>query len=71
MQTTDRKEKERADARNALEEYVYELRNAISDDGHLHRYTAPNEKSNFLRLLDDIENWLYEDGENCDKQVPY
>ncbi|XP_077287191.1 heat shock protein 70Cb isoform X2 [Arctopsyche grandis] len=69
METGDRKEKERADSRNALEEYVYELRNAISDDGHLHRYTSPSEKTGFLRLLDDTENWLYEDGENCDKQV--
>ena len=28
----DRQEKERIDARNSVEEYVYEMRNRISDD---------------------------------------
>lgn len=30
MIASDRQEKERADARNAFEEYVYELRNKVS-----------------------------------------
>lgn len=69
MQSTDKKEKERADARNALEEYVYEFRSAISDGGYLKIFASQGEKSTFLRLLDDTENWLYEEGENCNKQV--
>lgn len=31
MQATDRREKEKADAKNSVEEYVYEMREKLSD----------------------------------------
>lgn len=52
---------------NAVEEYVYEMRGKIYDD--LEKYINENEREAFSKLLDDTENWLYEDGEDCSKQT--
>lgn len=69
MIAADRQEKERADARNALEEYVYELRGKLSSDGELCEFVAENDRLNLIQQLDHMENWLYEEGEECNRQV--
>lgn len=69
MIAADRQEKERADARNALEEYVYELRGKLSSDDELAPYVLENERSALISQLDEMENWLYEEGEDCNRQV--
>ncbi|CAH0560766.1 unnamed protein product [Brassicogethes aeneus] len=69
MIACDRQEKERADARNALEEYVYELRSKISSDDELGLYVLEGDRDNLVRQLDEMENWLYEDGEDCSRQL--
>lgn len=69
MIAADRQEKERADARNALEEYVYELRGKLSNDDELGQFVPENEKDSLILQLDDMENWLYEDGEDCNRQI--
>ncbi|KAJ3657316.1 hypothetical protein Zmor_009130 [Zophobas morio] len=69
MIAADRQEKERADARNAFEEYVYELRGKLSSDDELAPFILENERSVLLKHLDDMENWLYEEGEECNRQV--
>ncbi|XP_045478731.1 heat shock 70 kDa protein 4 isoform X2 [Harmonia axyridis] len=69
MIAADRQEKERADARNALEEYVYELRGKLSSDGELCEFVAENDRVNLVQQLDHMENWLYEEGEECNRQV--
>lgn len=69
MIANDRQEKERIDARNALEEFVYEVRGKIQEDGELHAYVESDEASKICLQLEDIENWLYEDGENCERTV--
>ncbi|XP_044748143.1 heat shock 70 kDa protein 4 isoform X2 [Coccinella septempunctata] len=69
MIAADRQEKERADARNALEEYVYELRGKLSSDGELCEFVAENDRLNLVQQLDHMENWLYEEGEECNRQV--
>ncbi|XP_066150208.1 heat shock 70 kDa protein 4 isoform X1 [Euwallacea fornicatus] len=67
MIASDKQEKERADARNGLEEYVYELRNKASED--LAPYILESDKEQLVRELDGMEDWLYGDGEDCNKQV--
>uniref|UniRef100_A0A8C7XES4 Heat shock protein 4 like n=1 Tax=Oryzias sinensis TaxID=183150 RepID=A0A8C7XES4_9TELE len=58
MISQDKLVKEVNDAKNAVEEYVYELREKLCGD------------SNRLTLmLEDTENWLYEDGEDQPKHV--
>lgn len=65
----DEKEKERVDARNALEEYVYDMREKLSEDGPLSTYTESNQRVNICQQLNDLENWLYEEGEDCENET--
>uniref|UniRef100_A0A1B6C8J9 Uncharacterized protein n=3 Tax=Clastoptera arizonana TaxID=38151 RepID=A0A1B6C8J9_9HEMI len=69
MIANDRQEKERADARNALEEYVYELRNKLSSEDDLATFVTENDRSTLCNELDSLETWLYEEGEDCNRQV--
>jgi heat shock protein len=69
MIAADRQEKERADARNAFEEYVYELRGKLSSDDELAPYILDSDRSALIKHLDDMENWLYDEGEECNRQV--
>ncbi|XP_042196087.1 heat shock 70 kDa protein 4 [Callorhinchus milii] len=63
----DKLEKERNDAKNAVEEYVYESREKLC--GKYEQFVSEDEQSKLSRLLEDTENWLYEDGEDQPKQV--
>lgn len=67
MVMQDKLEKERADAKNAVEEYVYEMRNKLCED--LGQCMKEEDKDSFLLKLEDTENWLYEEGEDQQKQV--
>lgn len=69
MIANDKQEKERADARNALEEYVYELRGKLGAEEELGMYVTESDRSELLQKLDSMENWLYEEGEDCNRQV--
>ncbi|XP_052897835.1 heat shock 70 kDa protein 4 isoform X4 [Anopheles moucheti] len=69
MIANDRQEKERIDARNALEEQVYEVREKVQEDGTLHAYIDPQDAAEICRELEETENWLYEEGESCEKGV--
>lgn len=69
MISNDRQEKERIDARNALEEFVYEMRGKLQEDGNLFEYVDDSTREQICNQLDDIENWLYEDGETCEREV--
>ncbi|CAN8005972.1 unnamed protein product [Ixodes hexagonus] len=67
MVHTDRMEKERVDAKNAVEEYVYEMRDHLSDK--YQPFVVPSEKETFLKSLNDTESWLYADGEEVAKAL--
>lgn len=69
MIANDRQEKERADARNALEEYVYELRGKLSSEDELGPFILESDRDQLVRQLDEMENWLYEEGEDCLRQI--
>ncbi|XP_050342084.1 97 kDa heat shock protein isoform X3 [Nymphalis io] len=69
MQAQDRQEKERADARNALEEYVYELRGKLSEGEILHDFVAEEQRQRLVNQLDSLEQWLYDEGEDQNRQV--
>uniref|UniRef100_A0A8C9T5B1 Heat shock protein family A (Hsp70) member 4 n=1 Tax=Scleropages formosus TaxID=113540 RepID=A0A8C9T5B1_SCLFO len=62
----DKLEKERNDAKNCVEEYVYEMRDKLH--GVLEKFVA-EDRDTFSLKLEDTENWLYEDGEDQPKQV--
>ncbi|XP_029165256.1 97 kDa heat shock protein isoform X3 [Nylanderia fulva] len=69
MIAEDKQEKERVDARNALEEYVYDLRAKLSEENQLATFVTEVDKETLYRTLDDTENWLYEEGEDCQRQI--
>lgn len=69
MVSSDRQERDRIDARNALEEYVYELRGKLSSAEELASFIPNDERERLCKKLDEIEEWLYEEGEECQRQV--
>ncbi|XP_004478974.1 heat shock protein 105 kDa isoform X2 [Dasypus novemcinctus] len=63
----DKLEKERNDAKNAVEEYVYEFRDKLC--GPYEKFICEQDHHSFLRLLTETEDWLYEEGEDQAKQA--
>lgn len=63
----DKLEKERNDAKNTVEEYVYEMRDKLS--GVYEKFVNEDDRNSLILKLEDTENWLYEDGEDQSKQV--
>ncbi|GCB70434.1 heat shock 70 kDa protein 4L [Scyliorhinus torazame] len=63
----DKLEKERNDAKNAVEEYVYEIRDQLC--GIYEKFISEADAKTFTLLLEETENWLYEDGEDQPKQM--
>uniref|UniRef100_A0A8B9V4T4 Heat shock protein 105 kDa n=1 Tax=Anas zonorhyncha TaxID=75864 RepID=A0A8B9V4T4_9AVES len=63
----DKLEKERNDAKNAVEEYVYEFRDKLS--GPYEKFVCEKDLQSFSALLTETEGWLYEEGEDEAKQV--
>ncbi|XP_075583780.1 heat shock protein 105 kDa isoform X2 [Pelecanus crispus] len=63
----DKLEKERNDAKNAVEEYVYEFRDKLS--GPYEKFVSEKDLQGFSALLTETEGWLYEEGEDEAKQV--
>ncbi|XP_041942002.1 heat shock 70 kDa protein 4L [Alosa sapidissima] len=67
MIVQDKLEKERNDAKNAVEEYVYELRDKLC--GVYDKFISQEDSGRVSLMLEDTESWLYEDGEDQAKQV--
>ncbi|PAV57800.1 hypothetical protein WR25_05107 isoform D [Diploscapter pachys] len=67
MQRADEKEKKKADAKNSVEEYVYEMRDKLSD--HYQDYVTAQDADSFRSQLTDTENWLYDEGEDTEQTV--
>ena len=67
LQFHARVEKERADAKNSLEEYIYAMRDKLY--GELEKYVEEGQRDEFSVQLEDGESWLYGDGEDLQKQA--
>ncbi|XP_056332957.1 heat shock 70 kDa protein 4L [Danio aesculapii] len=63
----DKLEKERNDAKNGVEEYVYDLRDKLC--GIYEKYVTEDESNRLTIMLEDTENWLYEEGEDQEKEI--
>ncbi|XP_069349292.1 heat shock 70 kDa protein 4L isoform X1 [Eulemur rufifrons] len=63
----DKLEKERNDAKNAVEEYVYDFRDKLGTV--YEKFITPEDLGKLSSVLEDTENWLYEEGEDQPKQV--
>jgi len=60
-------EKEKADSKNALEEYMFDLRRQLDEE--LSSYIKESDADKIKSLLYQMEDWLYEDGEDAEKQA--
>lgn len=69
ISNADRVIRETADARNELESYIYDMRDKIISESQLASFCTEDEKSAFSTLLENFENWLYEDGFDATKSV--
>jgi len=67
MACADKLENDRINAKNAVEEYVYETRSRLSEE--LAEYVTPEDSDSLSLLLSKTEDWLYEDGEDCSKNI--
>uniref|UniRef100_A0AAR2IU47 Heat shock protein 4 like n=1 Tax=Pygocentrus nattereri TaxID=42514 RepID=A0AAR2IU47_PYGNA len=63
----DQQEKERNNAKNAVEENVYFYRHKL--EGPYQTFLSTNEQQKFFELLNLTETWLYEEGADQDKQT--
>lgn len=68
MASSDRLVIDTAEARNALEEYVYDTRSKLESTWS--EYATEEDKAAFLKKLNEMEDWLYsEEGDEASKGV--
>ncbi|CAG8441568.1 2745_t:CDS:2 [Diversispora eburnea] len=67
MISTDKLVADTETQRNALEEYVYDVRSKV--ETIYSEFVNPAEKGNFINLLNETETWLYDEGEDSMKSV--
>uniref|UniRef100_A0A7N0UXK2 Uncharacterized protein n=1 Tax=Kalanchoe fedtschenkoi TaxID=63787 RepID=A0A7N0UXK2_KALFE len=67
MALQDRVMEETKDKKNAVEAYVYDMRNKLYDK--YQEFVTESEKDVLIAKLQDVEDWLYEDGEDETKSV--
>ncbi|CAA2980761.1 heat shock 70 kDa 15-like [Olea europaea subsp. europaea] len=67
MALQDHVMEETKDKKNAVEAYVYDMRNKLNDK--YHEFVTDSEKEQFIDKLQHVEDWLYEDGEDETKGV--
>ncbi|THU61063.1 hypothetical protein C4D60_Mb07t19340 [Musa balbisiana] len=67
MALQDRVMEETKDKKNAVEAYVYDMRNKLYDK--YQDFVTPTEKEALIMKLQEVEDWLYEDGEDETKGV--
>jgi heat shock protein 4 len=60
MSVQDRQIRELQEKKNDLEAYIYTMRDRVSS-GNLQDYISQADKDKFLPMLDEMENWLYEE----------
>jgi len=63
----DAYEANRLVAKNSVEEYIYGIREKMCDE--LEPYIMEVDKDAYSQKLSQTEDWLYEDGEDCEKAV--
>jgi len=67
MLATDRLCLETADRKNAVESYVYKVRGQLNEV--LAPYSSETERNALSKLLEDTENWLYDEGADLTKSA--
>lgn len=67
LRSTDKEERDKSDAKNTLEELVYAIRDRLY--GAYDGFIQEVEKSNLQKQCDELEDWLYGDGDDQPKSM--
>eukprot|EP00698_Gefionella_okellyi_P003498 TRINITY_DN132_c1_g2_i2.p1 TRINITY_DN132_c1_g2~~TRINITY_DN132_c1_g2_i2.p1 ORF type:complete len:663 (-),score=151.83 TRINITY_DN132_c1_g2_i2:123-2081(-) len=67
MELRDQEVAATADAKNAVESYVYDMRNKLTSN--LQAFIAADDRTKFSALMDQTESWLYDEGDDTTKDV--
>ncbi|XP_061338536.1 heat shock 70 kDa protein 15-like [Gastrolobium bilobum] len=67
MALQDRVMEETKDKKNAVEAYVYDMRNKLNDK--YQEFVIASDRENLTAKLQEVEDWLYEEGEDETKGV--
>jgi len=67
MVASDHLALETAEKKNALEAYVYDMKNKICEE--LATFCTEKHRETFGQLLDNVESWLYGEGEDVAKSI--
>jgi len=67
MHAQDKQESERLTAKNSFEEYIYDIRGKLCDE--LEDFILEDDRAQFTRHLEDMEDWLYDDGEYAERSI--
>jgi len=67
MLASDRLAIETAEKKNAVESYVYDMRNKITES--FSEFSTPGEKDTLSKLFEQTEEWLYSEGADATKSV--
>jgi len=59
--------RETSDMKNSLEEYVYRMRDSII--GTLREFASDDERSSFQKMIEEMQEWIYDQGEDETKEV--
>lgn len=68
MIANDKSESDRQNARNELEETVYAIRNKLAEDEPMAAYVEAAVREKMVSELYAMEDWLYGDGDECEKE---
>jgi heat shock protein 5 len=61
----DKATRERVEARNALENYAFSLKNQVNDEEGLGKKISDEDKETILEAVKEAQEWLEENGEFC------
>lgn len=67
MHSSDKLVADTSDSRNALEEYLYDIRSKV--EGPLEKFAADEDKAKLFKLVGETEEWLYGEGEEATKSI--
>jgi len=67
----DRVERERIQAKNKLESYIYSMRGQVNDSDKLSEKISAEEKELIIQYLDDAEEWMMEQDEHLATREGY
>lgn len=69
MIANDKSESDRQNARNELEETVYAIRNKLGEEEPMAAYVEGAVREKMVSELYAMEDWLYGDGDECEKEA--